>query len=202
MAWKLEGDYFENCSCDILCPCLTSHMQAPADSERCLVPIVCRVDDGYLDDTRLDGLCFIMVTDSPAVMAEGNWRLALYIDDRASAEQQQALERILSGELGGVPAAVAPLIGEMLGTKLVPITYVAEGHSRRVEVPGIMEFEVEGIVSPETGEVMEITNTIHPMGANLPITKSSKGVYSDADYDLAFDNTGKNGHYRAFSWSG
>ncbi|MGI9659167.1 MAG: DUF1326 domain-containing protein [Gaiellaceae bacterium] len=202
MAWKLEGDYFENCSCDILCPCLTSYMQEPADTERCLVPLVCRVDDGNLDDVRLDGLCFIMVVDSPAIMAEGNWRLALYIDERATPEQQEALGQILSGDLGGVPGVLAPLIGEVLGTKLVPITYVIDGHNRRVEVPGIMEFEVEGVVSPETGEVLEILNTLHPMGTNLPITKSVKGVYDDADYDFAFDNTGKNGHYRAFSWSG
>jgi len=202
MAWKLEGDYFENCSCDILCPCLTSYMQEPADTERCLVPLVCRVDDGNLDDVRLDGLCFVMVVDSPAVMAEGNWRMALYIDERATLEQQEALGQILSGELGGVPGVLAPLIGEVLGTKLVPITYVEDGHNRRVEVPGIMEFEVEGVVSPETGEVLEILNTLHPMGTNLPITKSVKGVYNDADYDFAFDNTGKNGHYRAFSWAG
>ncbi len=202
MAWKLEGDYFENCSCDILCPCITSHMQVPADTERCLVPLVCRVDDGHLDDLRLDGLCFIMVVDSPAVMADGGWRLALYIDERSTGEQQDALGKILSGDLGGVPGVLAPLIGEVLGTKLVPIVYEADGHRRRVEVPGIMEFEVEGIVSPETGEVMEITNTVHPMGVDLPITQSTKGVYNDSDYDFAFDNTGKNGHYRSFSWSG
>lgn len=202
MAWKLEGDYFENCSCDILCPCLTSYMQEPADTERCLVPLVCRIDDGHLDDVRLDGLCFIMVVDSPAIMAEGNWRLALYIDERATEAQQEALGQILSGDLGGVPGTLAPLIGEVLGTKLVPITYEADGHNRRVEVPGIMEFVVEGIVSPETGEVLEIDNTLHPMGTNLPITKSVKGVYDDADYDFSFDNTGKNGHYRAFSWAG
>ena len=202
MAWKLEGDYFENCSCDVLCPCITSHMQVPADTERCLVPLVCRVDDGHLDAVRLDGLCFVMVADTPAVMAEGNWRMALYIDQRASVEQQEAFGQILSGDLGGVPGVLAPLIGEMLGTKLVPITYVSDGNRRRVAVPGIMEFEVEGILSPQTGEVMEITNTIHPMGDDLPITRSIKGVYNDPDYDLSFDNTGKNGHYRQFSWSG
>ena len=166
------------------------------------MPLVARVDDGYLDDVRLDELCFVMLVDSPAVMGEGNWRLALYIDERASEAQKEALQQIRSGELGGVPAAIAPLIGEMLGTKLVPITYEANGHWRRVEVPGIMEFEVEGIVSPESGEVLTIENTLHPFGTDLPITKSTKGVYSDVGYDLAFDNTGKNGHYRAFSWSG
>jgi hypothetical protein len=24
MAWQLQGRYFENCSCDMVCPCTTS----------------------------------------------------------------------------------------------------------------------------------------------------------------------------------
>ena len=24
MAWKLEGTYFETCSCDVVCPCTAS----------------------------------------------------------------------------------------------------------------------------------------------------------------------------------
>ncbi len=36
MAWSLEGEYMENCSCDVLCPCITSSMAGPADTERCL----------------------------------------------------------------------------------------------------------------------------------------------------------------------
>lgn len=177
-------------------------MQAPADTERCLVPLVCRIDDGHCDEVRLDCLSFIMVVDSPAVMADGNWRVALYVDERATEEQLNALVEILSGNHGGVPEVLAPLIGEMLGPKLVPITYEANGTRRRVEVPGIMEFEVEGIASPVTGEVMEITNTIHPMGENLPITRSTKGAYNDPEYDWSFDNAGKNGHYREFAWQG
>jgi hypothetical protein len=202
MAWKLVGDYFENCSCDVLCPCITSAMQEPADTERCLVPLVYRVDDGHFDDVRLDGLSFVMVVDSPAVMAEGNWRVALYVDERASEEQLNALVEILSGNHGGVPGVLAPLISERLGPKLVQITYEAEGAWRRVEVPGIMAFEVDGITSPTSGEVMEITNTVHPMGENLPIARSSKGTYNDPDYDWSFDNTGKNGHFREFAWQG
>jgi len=31
MAWQLQGRYFENCSCDMVCPCVTSGMTMPAD---------------------------------------------------------------------------------------------------------------------------------------------------------------------------
>ena len=202
MAWKLTGEYFENCNCDILCPCITSSIQEPADNDRCYVPLICHVDEGSFDDVSLDGLNFILVVDSPAVMGEGNWRVAGYIDERANDSQRDALGAILSGDHGGTPEMLKSLIGEHLGVKFVPIQYTSVNGRRRVEVPGIMEFEVEGITSPGSDEVMEITNVFHPMGSNLPITKSLHGQYDDPDYDLAFDNTGKNGHYREFAWQG
>jgi hypothetical protein len=202
MAWKLAGEYFENCSCEILCPCITSSLQGPADYERCQLPLVLKIREGAFEDVSLDGLVFIMVVDSPQVMGEGGWRVALYVDERADERQQQALQAILSGEHGGPPEMLAPLIGEMLGLKLVPIHYESSGSRFRVEVPGIMEFEVEGVTIPGSDEVMEITGTIHPMGSNLPIAKGVRGVYNDPDYGLAFDNTGKNGHFRQFAWQG
>ena len=97
---------------------------------------------------------------------------------------------------------LGPLVGEQLGVKFVPINYESQNGHKRVEVPGIMEFEVEPVTNPETGAVLEVTNTIHPIGADLPIAKSLKGRYNDSDWGLSFDNTGKNGHYRDFSWSG
>jgi hypothetical protein len=63
-----------------------------------------------------------------------------------------------------------------------------------------MEFEVEAVTNPQTGEVLEITGTVHPMGSNLPIAKGVVGRYDDPDFGLSFDNTGKNGHYREFAW--
>ena len=200
MAWQLVGEYFENCSCDVLCPCLTSSMLGPADTERCQVPLVCHVREGSLDDVSLDDLNFVMVVDSPAVMSEGGWRVALSVDERANEAQQQALGAILSGNLGGPPEMLAPLIGEMLGVKSVPIHFEWSPTRKRVEVPGIMEFEVESVTNPATGEVLEITNTIHPMGADLPVATSVKGVYNDPEFGFSFDNTGKNGHYREFAW--
>jgi hypothetical protein len=202
MAWKLAGEYFENCSCEILCPCITSSLQGPADYERCQLPLVLKIREGAFEEISLDGLVFIMVVDSPQVMGEGGWRVALYVDERADERQQQALQAILSGEHGGPPEMLAPLIGEMLGLKLVPIHYESSGSRFRVEVPGIMEFEVEGVTSPGSDEVMEVTGTIHPMGSNLAIAKGVRGVYNDPDYGLAFDNTGKNGHFRQFAWQG
>jgi hypothetical protein len=201
MSWHLRGDYFENCSCDILCPCITSSMQGPADTERCRVPLICHVEDGEKDGVRLDGLSFVLVVDSPAVMAEGGWRVAIYIDERADDAQREALQTILSGAAGGPPEALGALLGEVLGVKFVPMRYETRNGTRRFEVPGIMEVEVELVRNPATNEVISVTNTVHPMGADLPIARGLVGRYDDPDFGLAFDNTGKNGHAREFAWS-
>ena len=43
MSWEITGEYFENCNCDILCPCITSSLQGPADNERCQVPLIIHI---------------------------------------------------------------------------------------------------------------------------------------------------------------
>ena len=201
MSWSIRGEYFENCNCDVLCPCITSSLAGPADNERCYVPLICHIEAGEKDGLSLDGLNVILVCDAPQVMGSGGWRVAVYLDDRADAEQQAALGEIFSGAAGGAPAMLAGLVGEMLGVKVVPIEYTSSNGHKRVSVPGIMEFEVEGIYAPESDKVMEVTNTIHPIDSNLAIAKGVVGRYNDADYALSFDNTGENGHFREFAWA-
>ena len=202
MAWNIEGEYFENCNCEILCPCLTSSMQAPADEERCQVPMICHIRKGAFNDVTLDGLNFVMMIDSPAIMSEGGWRTALYVDERANPAQRDAIQEILSGAHGGVPAMLNGLIGERAGVKFVPISFEVDGLRWRSGIPGIMTFEIEGITTPDSEQAMEISNIHHPMGDSLPIAKSLKGDYLDTDFGFEFHNTGRNGHYRAFSWQG
>ena len=34
MAWRIESRYFENCSCEVVCPC-TASLALGADYDRC-----------------------------------------------------------------------------------------------------------------------------------------------------------------------
>ena len=43
MTWQLTGEYLENCNCDVLCPCITSSLQGPADNDRCVVPLAMHI---------------------------------------------------------------------------------------------------------------------------------------------------------------
>ena len=204
MSWQIRGEYFENCNCDILCPCLTSSMQGPGDGDngRCQVPMICHIAEGSFNDVSLNGLNFVMMIDAPAIMSQGNWRTCLYIDENAGEEQRQAIQEILSGRHGGVPAMLANLIGERAGVKYVPISFDVDGLKWRSTIPGIMDFEIEGLTTADSDQPMTMINIHHPMGDSLPVAKSLKGEYEDADFGMSFSNTGKNGHYRDFQWQG
>ena len=56
MAWNLTGTYFENCSCDTICPCTWSGLTAPATHDRCLAMFAFHIDDGDIDGTDVSGL--------------------------------------------------------------------------------------------------------------------------------------------------
>src|SRR6266536_6321284 len=83
MAWKLQGTYFETCSCEVVCPC-TASLTLGADYDRCRVTLVFKVAEGDVDGTDVGGLIVAAVADTPKLMTEGNWRLGVFIDADAS----------------------------------------------------------------------------------------------------------------------
>ena len=123
--WHLSGDYFENCNCSVVCPCLVSKA-APLTSRPtegvCNVPLIFHIESGSYGGVALDGLNVALAIHTPGPMADGNWSVAAYIDQRADDKQTEALGAIFTGAAGGPMAAFAPLIGKNLGVKKVPIT--------------------------------------------------------------------------------
>ena len=201
MAWKLEGTYFENCSCDMPCPCFAS-FDAGADYDRCEVILLFHVNEGEIDGTDVSGLTVAVVADAPKVMTDGNWRVALVIDDAASDEQAQKLGAVFGGDLGGPMEAVVPLIGEMIGVDRAPIDYGGENGTHSVTIGDATRVTVEDVVpfgSP-TGAPVQYTNVFHPAASTVTISKASE---SEVDVlGLRFSNPGKAGASAPFSWSG
>ena len=54
MSWKLEGSYFETCSCDVICPC-TASLALGATNDRCKAMLVFNVQSGEVDGTDVSG---------------------------------------------------------------------------------------------------------------------------------------------------
>jgi len=201
MSWQLEGTYFENCSCDMVCPCTTSGLSMPADSERCQVVLVFHIERGDVDGVDVSGLTAAMVADTPPLMSDGNWRVGLFLDGAASAEQAEKLGAVFGGQLGGPPGMLAPLIGEMLGVQSAPIEYADDGRLHRVRIGDAVDIEIEDFVPPgsATGEVSKLTGVFHPANSTLTMAKATRSSFNG--FGLSFANEGKNGHSAPFSWA-
>lgn len=201
--WQIEGDYFENCNCDIVCPCLFSAgapLTAQPTAGACEVPFAFHVERGRFGDVSLDGLNAVVIFRTPGVMAEGNASVALYLDERADDRQREGLQAIFTGAAGGPVGAVAPLISTVLGVKSVPITYTKDGQHRLVEIPGIMQVGVRALPSINPEGAILVSNA-HPFAAeSLALAVGDEGNHWE-DYGMRWDNSGKNGHYAPIRWS-
>ena len=200
--WNLSGDYFENCNCNVVCPCLVSS-SAPLTSRpsqgECDVALVFHIDKGAYGKVPLDGLNVAMIAHTPGAMGDGNWTIAAYVDERADEQQTAALGAIFSGNEGGPIAAFAPLVGKHLGVKKAAIKYAVTGKNRSAEIPGIMHMAVEPLPTMSSGG--EIWATIgHPVADKLALAVGAKGS-TFADHGMRWDNSGRNGHYAPISWS-
>lgn len=201
--WHLSGDYFENCNCDVVCPCLISPaapLTARPTQGVCDVALVFHIDKGSYGEVSLNGLNVAVIAHTPGAMAEGNWTLAAYIDERADAEQTAALGAIFGGAEGGPMAAFAPLVGQHLPLKKTVITYSVSGKVRSAEIPGIMHMAVEPLGSMHpSGEIWGALG--HPVAPErMAFAVGAKGS-TFADHGMRWDNSGRNGHYAPIEWS-
>ena len=201
--WSLKGDYFENCNCEVVCPCLVS-AKPPLTSRptqgACDLALVFHIDAGRYGETSLDGLNVVLAVHTPGPMGEGNWALAAYIDERADETQTEALGLIFSGGAGGPMGAFAPLVGRQLGVKKAPIRYAIDGKRRSVEIPGVMGMNVGPV--PTLHPSGEIWATVgHPVAPDRLALAVGGAQSTFADHGMRWDNSGKNGHYAPISWS-
>ncbi|MCF7984056.1 MAG: DUF1326 domain-containing protein [Thiohalocapsa sp.] len=184
--WKLKGNYFESCNCDLVCPCI---FLRPPTEGFCEAFVGWHVEEGHMGDVKLDGLNIAAWLHSPGSLTDGNWRLALYLDDRASDEQSAALTRIFGGEAGGHPAVLAGLVGELLGVKSAPIEFKEENGDHFLEIPGVGRNLTHALEGEDGGKV---TVANHPLqvspGHPVEVGYSEDAHYKDYDVEWRQDN--------------
>jgi hypothetical protein len=201
--WHLSGDYFENCSCNVACPCLMSAaapLTARPTEGFCNVPLIFHVETGRYGEVALDGLNVLVILHSPGVMADGGWALATYIDQRADDQQTQALTAIFTGAAGGPMAAFAPLINKNLGVSKVPITFRIEGKTRSAEIPGVLHMSVDPLPTLHPSGEMWV-NIGHPVSPDKMALAVGASGNTFSDRGMRWDNSGKNGLYASIRWS-
>jgi hypothetical protein len=149
------------------------------------------IDKDNFGDANLDGLNVAMAVHSPGHMQKVKWKAALYLDSRANKTQTNALDQIYGGRF-------KEFIGEMIGTRSVPMDYEISGKKRRLSISKIAAMEIEDVVGP-AGTV----STIHDApfyGPVAYVAKSKNLTYSD--YGMNWEISDRNGFHYPFSEKG
>jgi len=199
VAWNIEGTYYENCSCDAICPCTWSNMNQQATNDDCRVALLFEVEKGSVDGVDVGGTTCVVIMQTPAHMLEGNFKVGLIIGWNASDEQADKLTQVFSGGAGGPMAALAPLVGEFIGVERLPVGVEHDGAKHHIVVGEALDISLTKELTAE-GDPVQLTNiVVHPAGPTLDVAIADAVANSVFGIDWAGD--GLSGFTNAFSWA-
>ena len=198
--WKIKGELFLNCNCVVFCPCVVSLGEHPPTEGFCHTWMAIAVDEGHFEGESLKGLNVGLLVDIPGRMGEGNWKVAVYVDDRASEIAYRGLLKIFSGEAGGTTSLFSMLVSEILGAERAPVEIVRDGKSRSIKVGRKIQGEIEMVEGAAADDPLIIKNTKYWMGPDVVVAKSKKSRVRD--YGRVWNLDGRSGEICAIDWSG
>ncbi len=198
--WKIKGELALSCNCDVFCPCVVSLGKSKPTHGVCHTWWGLHIDSGHAGDEKLDGLNIAVLMDIPGPLADGNWTVGLYIDEKATPAASEALTNIVSGKAGGQTSWFSIMIANFLGTRKVPITFEKAGKGWKVGIPKIIDGTIEPIEGADGEGQTRITNTAYWMAPDVTVCKSTKSRFRD--WGRNWNLSGGSGEYARVEWSG
>jgi len=144
MAWHIEGDYFESCNCEAICPCRTVGGVPGGRSTYgiCMGVLSWLVHEGHADGVDLGGLAAALVIRYEDDEPGSPWSFVVHVDERGTEEQREALASILTGKLGGEDVLRLPWVrkpSEELAVRASPIELRVDGDRKELRVGSAVE---------------------------------------------------------------
>jgi hypothetical protein len=164
MAYRLQGSILEVCTCQVLCPCWIGE---DPDGGTCDSAIAYRIDTGSVDGVDVSGLTLAVAVHIPGNVLKGNWRVMVFVDERATPQQEHALTQAFSGKLGGPLADFAQLFGEIVGVQRAPITFQVDQGKGHLKIGSDIDAELEPYRGT-TGAPTTLHDTIFSTIAGAP----------------------------------
>lgn len=200
-AWQVQGQYYENCNCEFVCPCVPGQMMVKPTKGTCIFAMAFRIERGHFGDVPLDGLGFVVVGVTPEEMAKGNWSVGVVVDERASAQQREAITGIASGSAGGPMAAVSGLVGKFLGVEAAPIVFRQDGASWSVNASGKIRVAGRAAtgLNPDAPP-LQLSNTGHPATDTFTLARASDSHVAALGVAWADASGRNNAQFAPFAW--
>lgn len=199
--WHLEGKWLEYCNCDHGCPC---EAMAPPTNGHCEGAIAFRVEQGYCEAVRLDGLTVAATFFFPRALHHGGGHLQPILEERASQEQREALHYILSGEdqpLGTMFQIFSVIVDHLHEPVFTTIELEWDIAKRRarLHVPELLRARTEPIRNPVTDEEHRMI-TVLPKGWVFHEAESAAG-FAKSLGELKFDLSDRHSSLAYFAWN-
>ena len=182
MGYHLEGKLLEVCDCNVLCPCWIGE---DADNGTCEGVVSYQIDKGMIEGTDVSGLAIGLVAHIPSNIFNGNWKAAVFVDDRATPQQEEALLNLFSGKLGGPVGDMAKLVGEIVTVQRVPIKFeVVEGKGT-LTIGSVVDAEMAPYKSP-SGATTTLNESVFSTipGSPAYVSKASHYRRNTSQYGL------------------
>lgn len=171
--WYIEGTMFAACKCDYGCPCQFEALPTHGD---CRGFEVLDIEQGHFGEVALAGLRVALVYAWPGPVFEGKGEIQVIIDERATAEQRDALARVVQGEEtdeGATHWWVFRAMSEKVHPALsARIDFEVDIDARKasVHIQGVLEASGRPIRSPATGNEHRVRIDI-PNGIEFEIAE-------------------------------
>jgi hypothetical protein len=183
MPYRLEGRLLEVCDCRVLCPCWIGE---DPDNGTCESMQAWHFDKGQIDGIDVTGRTIAASFHIPGNVLKGGFKAALYIDDGASDDQQQAILDVWGGKRGGPVAELAKLVSEVVSVERVPITFAVDGGRGTLRIGDAGFAELEPYRGPN-GAVTTLADTIFSTVPGAPVFVGKATHYRSKNPKLGHD---------------
>lgn len=196
--WHLTGTLVQACNCEWGCPC---EFNAPPSQGKCEGTWTWHIEQGNYGDVKLDGLRFAAACKWPGAIHEGKGEVQPILDDRATPEQLEAIGVLLSGEVGGPWAVIAPTLTKVHEPKVVSWDVKLEDPNTVIEAGDALTMHLTPIKNPITGDVHE-ASVVLPNGFTSKELHHTTTTRFDVRGGVSYAYPGKDAAWGKFAYSG
>jgi hypothetical protein len=195
--WNASGSYYEVCNCEAICPCrrLGGGKGGRPTYDTCDFALSWWIKKGNAGGVDLADLKVVM-GGRWQVEPGDPWRVILYIDERATKEQKDALTAVFLGRAGGGPQAG-------FASNIVEVYAVKSAAIELDHTPNREEIRVAPFLTVRTREPVQhdLTVTCGIPGHDHPGQEIRAEIFRYQDEPLAWEFSGKCGFATDFAYT-
>jgi hypothetical protein len=190
MGYAVEGRLLEACSCGGPCPCWVGD---DPDGGTCDAFLAYHYDKGHFNDVDVAGLTLALVAKIPGNVLAGNWKVAAYVDSKASPKQKEAILAGHTGKLGGPLADLAKLVGEVVGVHDAPIQFNLVEGKGTIRIGDVVSADMMPYADSQ-GRPTKLVDSIFSTIPGSPafVGKATSHKVNIPEHKMAWEFTGRN----------